>query len=46
LALVVTILSGDVTSATSEEIRALEVIATIVGGVVVYCSDTVVCGGS
>jgi len=42
----VTILSGDVTGATPDEIRALEVIATIVGGVVVYCSDTVVCGGA
>ncbi|CAN5686435.1 hypothetical protein BH23CHL7_BH23CHL7_13540 [soil metagenome] len=41
----VTILSGDVTSATPDEIRAFEVIATIVGGIVVYCSDTEVCGG-
>ena len=40
----VTILSGDVTNATPDEIRALEVIATIVNGDVVYCSDTEVCG--
>ena len=42
----VTILSGDVTSATPDEIRAMAVIATIVGGVVAYCSDPEVCGGS
>ena len=42
----VTILSGDVTAATPGEIRAMEVIATIVGGIVVYCSDTEVCGES
>jgi predicted amidohydrolase YtcJ len=41
----VTILSGDVTSAPSDEIRAMEVIATIVGGIVVHCSDIEVCGG-
>ncbi len=40
----VTILSGDVTDATSDEIRNMEVIATIVGGVVVYCSTSEVCG--
>jgi predicted amidohydrolase YtcJ len=40
----VTILSGDVTDATSDEIRDMEVIATIVGGVVEYCSDSEVCG--
>ena len=40
----VTILSGDVTDATSDEIRDMEVIATIVGGVVVYCSIAEVCG--
>lgn len=40
----VTILSGDVTDATPDEIRSLEVIATIVGGVVAYCSDLAVCG--
>ena len=41
----VTILSGDVTDATPDEIRAMEVIATIVGGEVVHCADTEVCGG-
>ena len=35
----VTILSGDVTSATPDDIRAMRVIATIVGGVPVYRSD-------
>ena len=39
----VTILSGDITSGTPDEIRALEVIATIVGGDVAYCSQTDVC---
>ena len=42
----VTILSGDVTSATPDEIRAMSVIATIVGGAVAYCSNSEVCGGS
>ena len=41
----VTILSGDVSGATADEIRAMEVIATIVDGIVVYCSDTNVCAG-
>jgi len=41
----VTVLSGDVTSATPDEIRALDVIVTIVDGIVVYCSETEVCGG-
>jgi len=40
----VTILSGDITSGTPDEIRALEVIATIVGGDVAYCSQAEVCG--
>jgi hypothetical protein len=40
----VTILSGDVTDATSDEIRDMEVVATIVDGVVVYCSVSEVCG--
>ena len=39
----VTILSGDVTAATPDEIRAMTVIATIVGGVVIYCADPEVC---
>ena len=40
----VTILSGDVTAATPEEIRAMTVVATIVGGVVIHCTDRTVCG--
>ncbi len=40
----VTILSGDVTSATPDEIRAMDVVATIVGGTVIHCSDAEVCG--
>ncbi len=40
----ITILSGDVLDATPDEIRAMEVIATIVDGTVVHCSDTEVCG--
>ena len=35
----VTILSGDVTAATPDEIRAMTVIATIVGGIPAYCAD-------
>jgi predicted amidohydrolase YtcJ len=42
----VTILSGDIATSTPDEIRALEVVATIVGGNVAYCSDAAVCGGS
>ena len=41
----VTILSGDVTASTPAEIRAVEAIATVVGGIVAYCSDADVCGG-
>jgi predicted amidohydrolase YtcJ len=42
----VTILSGDVTGGASpDEIRAFEVVATIVGGIPVYCSDAAICGG-
>jgi predicted amidohydrolase YtcJ len=39
----VTILSGDVTDATVDEIRAMTVVATIVGGVPVFCADTSIC---
>ncbi len=39
----VTILSGDVTAATPDEIRAMEVIATIVGGIPAWCADPKVC---
>ncbi len=35
----VTILSGDIIGATPDEIRALVVVATIVNGVPVFCSD-------
>lgn len=41
----VTVLSGDIATSTPDEIRALQVVATIVGGNVVDCSDAVVCGG-
>ncbi len=40
----VTILSGDVTDATPDEIRAMTVIGTIVGGRIAHCSDRGVCG--
>ena len=39
----VTILSGDITSATADEIRAMTVIATIVGGVPAFCGDPRIC---
>ena len=39
----VTILSGDVTGATPDEIRAMTVIATIVGGVPAYCAELEIC---
>jgi predicted amidohydrolase YtcJ len=39
----VTILSGDVTVATPDEIRAMTVIATIVGGIAAYCADPEIC---
>jgi len=39
----VTILSGDVTAATPDEIRAMTVIATIVGGEIEFCADPEVC---
>ena len=39
----VTILSGDVTAATPDEIRAMSVIATIVNGVIEFCPDPAVC---
>ena len=39
----VTILSGDITGSTPDEIRALEVVASIVGGTIAYCSDQDVC---
>lgn len=39
----VTILSGDVTTATPDEIRAMTVLATIVGGVPAYCPKQELC---
>jgi predicted amidohydrolase YtcJ len=39
----VTILSGDVTDATPDEIRAMTVVATIVGGSPAYCADPEIC---
>ena len=39
----VTILSGDVTNATPDEIRAMTAVATIVGGEIAYCADPEVC---
>jgi predicted amidohydrolase YtcJ len=39
----VTILSGDVLSASPDEIRAMQVIATIVGGNPASCGDSAVC---
>lgn len=39
----VTILSGDLTSGTPDEIRAISVVATIVDGAIAYCSDPAIC---
>jgi len=39
-----TILSGDVLDASPEELRAIDVIATIVGGSIEYCADAAACG--
>ena len=39
----VTILNGDITDATPDEIRAMDVIATIVGGVPTYCPASEIC---
>jgi hypothetical protein len=39
----VTILSGDVTAATPEEIRGMKVLATIVGGSPAFCADEEIC---
>jgi hypothetical protein len=36
-------LSGDIAGASPDEIRALEVIASIVEGAVAYCSDPEIC---
>ena len=42
----VTILSGDVTTATPDEIRAMAVIATIVDGLPAFCPDRDLCPGT
>ena len=39
----VTIMSGDITAGTPDEIRALKVVATIVGGIPAYCADRETC---
>ena len=39
----VTILSGDVTDATPDEIRAMSIVATIVGGIPAFCADPDAC---
>jgi predicted amidohydrolase YtcJ len=39
----VTILSGDVTAGTADDIRALDVVATVVGGSTVFCADPAFC---
>ena len=39
----VTILSGDIVDASPDEIRAMTVIATIVGGITAYCADPQIC---
>ena len=39
----ITILSGDVTAATPDEIRVMTVIATIVDGIPAYCADSEMC---
>jgi predicted amidohydrolase YtcJ len=39
----VTILSGDVAAATPDEIRAMTVVATIVDGVAIHCSEPAIC---
>jgi predicted amidohydrolase YtcJ len=41
----ITILSGDVTSGTPDEIRELDVIATIIGGTSEYCAAAAICPG-
>jgi len=39
----ITILSGDATAGTPDEIRDLQIIATIVGGVTEFCADPAMC---
>jgi predicted amidohydrolase YtcJ len=42
----ITILSDEVTSGTPDDVRALDVVGTIVGGVVEFCADPEVCASS
>ena len=42
----VTILSDDVSTATADDIRAMTVVAAIVGGTVVDCSNPSICRGA
>jgi len=39
----VTILSAEVTAGTPDEIRAIQVVATIVGGTMAFCADPLLC---
>jgi predicted amidohydrolase YtcJ len=39
----VTILRGDITGATPDAIRAMPVVATLVGGVAVHCASPDIC---
>jgi predicted amidohydrolase YtcJ len=40
----ITILSGDITAGTPADIRELDVVATIVGGIAEFCADPEICG--
>jgi predicted amidohydrolase YtcJ len=42
----VTILSGDIATASPDELRAIRVVATIVGGVPVFCAEPGICTAS
>ena len=37
------LLSGDINAGTPAEIRRLEVVATIVGGIAEFCTDPAIC---
>jgi predicted amidohydrolase YtcJ len=39
----ITILSGDITAGTPADIRQLQVVATIVGGIAEFCADPAIC---
>jgi predicted amidohydrolase YtcJ len=40
----VTILDGDMAVASPDELRELRVVATVVGGRIVFCDDPTLCG--